>query len=76
MNLRAMASLLRDVELLSTRAAGRALANPDVQPVIERLSAYAGERGVRAFTAVDQALLALDRNAGVKIVADWVVLQL
>lgn len=75
-NLRAMASLLRDVELLSTRADGRALANPDVQPVIERLSAYAGERGVRAFTAVDQALLALDRNAGVKIVADWVVLQL
>ena len=76
-HLRAMASLLRDVELLSTRADVRGLANPDVQPALERLAAtYRGERGVRAFTAVDRALVALERNAGVKVVADWVVLQL
>jgi DNA polymerase-3 subunit delta' len=76
-HLRAMASLLRDVELLSTRADVRALANPDVRPAIDRLTtAYQGERGIRAFTAVDRALVALDRNAGVKIVADWLVLQL
>ncbi len=76
-HLRAMASLLRDIELLSTRADARALANPDVQPALERLTgAYRGERGVRAFTAVDRALVALERNAGVKIVADWVVLNL
>jgi hypothetical protein len=31
---------------------------------------------MRAFTAVDRALMALERNAGVKVVADWVVLQL
>ena len=31
---------------------------------------------LRAFAAVDRALEALDRNAGVKIVADWRVLQL
>jgi hypothetical protein len=31
---------------------------------------------VRAFSAIDEALVALDRNAGVKIVADWIVLQL
>ena len=74
--LRAMASLIRDVELLSTSADSRALANPDVQPAIERLSAYQGERGIRAFTAVDRALMALDRNAGVKVVADWILLQL
>ncbi len=74
--LRAMASLIRDVALLSTSADARALANPDVQPAIERLSAYQGERGIRAFTAVDRALMALDRNAGVKVVADWLVLQL
>jgi DNA polymerase III subunit delta' len=74
--LRAMASLIRDVELLSTSADARALANPDVQPAIERLSGYQGERGIRAFTAVDRALMALDRNAGVKVVADWLVLQL
>ena len=76
-HLRAMASLLRDIELLATRADTRALANPDVQPALERLTdAFRGERGVRAFTAVDRALVALDRNAGVKIVADWLVLQL
>jgi DNA polymerase-3 subunit delta' len=76
-HLRAMESLLRDVELLSTRADVRALANPDVQPALERLArTYQGERGMRAFTAVDRALMALDRNAGVKIVADWLVLQL
>ena len=71
-----MASLLRDAELLSTRADSRALANPDVRPQLERLSAYGGDRGIRAFTAVDQALVALARNAGVKVVADWIVLQL
>jgi DNA polymerase-3 subunit delta' len=76
-HLRAMASLLRDVELLSTRADVRGLANPDVQPELDRLTkAYQGERGLRAFTAVDRALVALDRNAGVKIVADWLVLNL
>ena len=76
-HLRAMASLLRDVELLSTRADARALANADVQPGLERLMhAYGGGRGVRAFSAIDRALVALDRNAGVKIVADWLVLQL
>jgi DNA polymerase-3 subunit delta' len=76
-HLRAMASLLRDVELLSTRADVRALANADVQPDLERLvHAYGGGRGVRAFSAIDRALVALDRNAGVKIVADWLVLQL
>jgi DNA polymerase-3 subunit delta' len=76
-HLRAMASLLRDVEVLSTGADVRALANRDVQPALARLvDAYCGERGVRAFAAIDQALVALDRNAGVKIVADWVVLQL
>jgi hypothetical protein len=75
-HLRAMASLVRDVELLSSGADTRALANSDVRPAIERLSTYGGERGVRAFTAIDRALTALDRNAGVKLVADWVVLQL
>jgi hypothetical protein len=31
---------------------------------------------MRAFTAVDKALGALERNASPKIVADWLVLQL
>src|SRR6266851_86373 len=76
-HLRAMASLLRDVEVLATRADDCALANPDVRPALERLTgAYQGGRGVRAFSAIDRALAALERNAGVKVVADWLVLQL
>ena len=76
-NLRAMASLLRDVEVLATDADAAALANPDVRPALEKLAkGYGGERGVRAFGAIDEALVALDRNAGAKIVADWLVLQL
>jgi DNA polymerase-3 subunit delta' len=75
-HLRVMASLVRDVELMSTSADVDALANPDVRPVIDRLSAYRGQRGIRAFTAIDEALAALERNAGVKVVADWVMLEL
>jgi DNA polymerase-3 subunit delta' len=74
--LRAMASLLRDAEVM---AAGSTvdLANADLAPVIERLAqTYGGDRGVKAFAAVDRALDALDRNAGSKVVADWVMLQL
>lgn len=76
-HLRAMAVLLRDVEVLATGADDRALANADVRPVLERLTnAYRGARGTRAFAAIDRALFALERNAGVKLVADWLVLQL
>ena len=76
-HLRAMASLLRDIELLATRADDGRLANPDVRPALDRLmQAYQGARGIRAFAAVDRALVALERNAGVKIVADWLVLEL
>jgi DNA polymerase-3 subunit delta' len=74
--LRAMASIVRDVELLSTRSNDVPVANADVEAELERLSAFRGDRGVRAFAAIDTALTALDGNAGVKVVADWVVLQL
>jgi DNA polymerase-3 subunit delta' len=76
-HLRAMAVLLRDVEVLATGADDRALANADVRPALERLTnTYRGARGTQAFAAVDRALFALQRNAGVKLVADWLVLQL
>jgi DNA polymerase-3 subunit delta' len=75
--LRSMASLLRDAELLASNADARELANPDLKPALDQLArTYRGQRGDRAFMAVDQALAALDRNAGVKIVADWLMLQL
>jgi DNA polymerase-3 subunit delta' len=83
LHLRAMSSLLRDAELLSlwaplsTSGDVQGLANPDIRPQLEVLTrTYRGDRGVRAFAAVDRALVALGRNAGVKIVADWVALQL
>jgi DNA polymerase III subunit delta' len=76
-HLRAMASLLRDVALLATRADAGRLANPDVRPALDQLTqTYQGDRGIRAFTAVDHAIVALERNVGVKIVADWLVLEL
>jgi DNA polymerase-3 subunit delta' len=76
-HLRAMASLLRDIELVSTRGDAGVLANPDVRPALDRLAqVYQGDRGLRAFAALDAALVALERNAAVKIVADWVVLEL
>jgi len=76
-HLRSMSSLLRDAELVASRADRRVLANPDLTATIERLAeTYRGTRGHQAFVAVDQALAALDRNAGVKVVADWLLLQL
>jgi DNA polymerase-3 subunit delta' len=74
-HLRALASLLRDVELIGAGGDHAALANADVIPVLERLTAFRGERGIQAFAAVDRGLAALDRNAGVKVVADWVMLN-
>jgi DNA polymerase-3 subunit delta' len=74
-HLRAMASLLRDIELIGVGGDRTALANADVTAMLERLTVFRGERGIRAFAAVDRALAALDRNAGVKVVADWVMLN-
>jgi DNA polymerase III subunit delta' len=76
-HLKAMASLLRDVEVLATGADAGTLANPDAKPALERLvPSFKGDRGLAAFSAIDRALEALDRNSGVKVVADWLVLQL
>jgi DNA polymerase-3 subunit delta' len=74
-HLRAMASLLRDVELIGVNGDHAALANADVMQVLERLAVFRGERGIQAFAAVDRGLAALGRNAGVKAVADWVMLN-
>ena len=75
--LRALASLLRDLGMLAAGADARSLANADLQPTLGTLTnAFDGERSTRAFTAVDRALGALERNASPKVVADWLVLQL
>ena len=74
--LRAVASLLRDLGVLLSRADERDLANADLKPLLTRLlKSFDGERTLRAFSSIDRALDALDRNASPKIVADWFVLQ-
>lgn len=75
--LRAMSSLLRDVGILAAGADPAAMANVDLRADLERLvDGFGDDRAARAFTAVDQALIAIDHNVSPKTVADWVVLQL
>jgi DNA polymerase-3 subunit delta' len=76
-HLLAMSSLVRDIEVLAAGADPAILANPDARPALDQLlRTFTGERARNAFATIDRALVALDRNAGVKVVADWVVLQL
>jgi DNA polymerase-3 subunit delta' len=73
----ALASLVRDLGLLHSRADERALANADLKPRLQGLlPSYDGDRALRAFATVDRALWALDRNASPKIVADWLALNI
>ncbi len=75
--LRAAQSMLRDVEVLHARADPRLLANPDLQDSLSRLTRTAGgDRTRQAFQSVDRALFALDRNAGPKVVAEWLAMQI
>ncbi len=71
-HLRALASLLRDVALVSSRGQRPALANADLGAGLEKAArSFGGGRALRAFAAVDQALDALERNANPKVVVDW-----
>ena len=75
--LRLVASMLRDIGVLLSRADEQPLANGDLKPVLGRLlPAFDADRALQAFAAVDRALQALDRNASPKIVADWLAFQL
>jgi len=75
--LRVTASLLRDLGLLAARADTAVLANSDLHASLQALSrSYDADRATRAYSAVDQALAALERNASPKVVVDWLVLQL
>jgi DNA polymerase-3 subunit delta' len=77
LHLQALSSLLRDVSLLATGADAHLLANLDLESGLTTLAnRFDGTRAVRAFTAVDRAQQALERNVSPKIVADWLVLQI
>ncbi|HEY7289964.1 MAG TPA: AAA family ATPase [Vicinamibacterales bacterium] len=72
--LRAAGSLLRDIEVVSTNADVELNGSDDAS--LQRLvQAYKGRRGVEAYAAIDAAIAAVDANVGIKIVADWLVLQ-
>jgi hypothetical protein len=75
--LRVVASMLRDIELLNSDADARLLANGALADQLRRIMrAYAGDRARTSFGAVDRAVAALERNAGTKVVVDWVALQI
>jgi hypothetical protein len=75
--LRALASLLRDTSILAIGGDRRLLGNADLESRLSSLSrSFDGARSTRAYTAVDEALGALERNASPKVVADWLILQL
>jgi DNA polymerase-3 subunit delta' len=75
--LHAVSSMLRDIGILLSRADERRLANADLNAQLKGLlRSFDGERALRAFSAVDRALDALDRNASPKIVADWLAFQI
>lgn len=75
--LRLLASMLRDIELLKAGGDSRALANAAVAEELETLTRrFAGDRARDAFGAVDRAIAALERNAGAKVVAEWLATQI
>jgi DNA polymerase III subunit delta' len=74
--LRLLSSMLRDLGLLGSVADERALVNADQTSTLRAvLGSFDRDRTVRAFSAVDRALWALDRNASPRIVADWLAFQ-
>lgn len=77
LHLQALSSLLRDVSILATGADTHLLANLDLESGLTTLAErFGGKRAVRAFTAVDRAQYALERNVSPKVVADWLAIQL
>jgi DNA polymerase-3 subunit delta' len=77
MILRMTASMLRDLEAINAGADDRVLANRVVAGDLAPLArSFAGDRARASFAAVDRALVALGRNAGTKVVTEWLAVQL
>jgi DNA polymerase-3 subunit delta' len=75
--LRLTASMLRDIEAINSGADPRVLANLVVADDLQRIARnFAGDRARSAFDVVDRALFALDRNAGAKVVTDWLSMHI
>jgi DNA polymerase-3 subunit delta' len=75
--LRNLASMLRDIDLIGSGGDASLLANPIVADDLASLAkGYSGDRARNAFAAVDRAIAALERNAGTKLVSEWLAVQL
>jgi DNA polymerase-3 subunit delta' len=77
--LRMIASMVRDLEAINAGADERVLANRVVAADLVPLArSFAGDRARAAFAAVDRALVAVQapRNAGTKVVAEWLAVNL
>lgn len=75
--LRALASLVRDLQLCASHADRRLIVNRDLSGDLDAMvGLFDYRRLTRAFGAIARGLRALERNASPKIVADWVALQL
>jgi DNA polymerase-3 subunit delta' len=71
--LRMASSLARDLAVVHAGADRATLANGDVADAVERLAAQLPPAAARrAFATIDRGLAALERNAGPKLVAEWV----
>jgi len=70
-------SLVRDLSLLHAGSDRRLLANGDLGERLDRLARTLPAPAARkAFATVDRALSALERNAGVKLVTEWVAAEI
>jgi DNA polymerase III subunit delta' len=77
--MRVLASMMRDIELLNANGDDRLLANPLVADELRRLApSYRGDRARSAFAVFGRAIEALgpSRNAGGKVVGDWIATQI
>jgi hypothetical protein len=75
--LRMSGAMLRDIEAINSAADPRVLAHPIVHDDLQAIAPrFSGDRARSAFAAVDRALYAVERNAGSKVVAEWLALQL
>jgi DNA polymerase-3 subunit delta' len=75
--LRFTSSMLRDIEALNAGADSSLLANPVVARDLTALArAFTGDRAQEGFAAIDRALVALEANAGVKVVAEWLAVRM
>jgi len=75
--LEAAASVLRDIQIHTSGGDVSLMANADRADDVAALARVFGpERGLDAFSAIEKALTALDRQANTKLVADWVAMTL